>query len=338
MTQKQKTIARVLITLALLSILAYQMDLRRLVEILSSASLPLILLATAVHIFSVFVAIFRWSTILRSFDMATALGPLTKITFIGYFFNLFLPSGIGGDFFRAYYLSKRKNRGMSTTLTTTVLERSAGLFALLAIGTVFAAIRGVRAGGVPLVAVFLILSALYILANIVIFHSWVHEKITAFLRRRHLDSLEAKMDLVYQGLNALRRSRSSIALALLLSVIVQFCAVVIVWIAALSIDINAPFYIFLIFVPLINLSIMVPLTINGIGLRESLFYLLFSEIGLPVETSVSLSLVTFLVYILTAVPGAIVYSFYKREQDPEHLGWSFGDSHLSKVLKTARRD
>ncbi len=61
---------------------------------------------------------------------------------------------------------------------------------------------------------------------------------------------------------------------------------------------------------------MVPLTINGIGLRESLFYLFFSQIGLPVETAVSLSLVTFSIYLLTAVPGLIIYSLYKKE---EHL-------------------
>ena len=76
------------------------------------------------------------------------------------------------------------------------------------------------------------------------------------------------------------------------------------------------FGVFLIFVPLINLSIMVPLTINGIGLRESLFYLFFSQIGIPAETAVGLSLVTFALYVLTAFPGLVVYSLYKKE---EHL-------------------
>ena len=98
------------------------------------------------------------------------------------------------------------------------------------------------------------------------------------------------MELVYGGLRRLLANRSSMIVALLLSLIIQLLAVVIVWIAALAIDIHAPFGVFLIFVPLINLSIMVPLTINGIGLRESLFYLLFSQIGFPVEMAVSLSL------------------------------------------------
>ena len=205
---------------------------------------------------------------------------------------------------------------MSTTLTTTLLERSGGLCALLVIGTLFAAFEDLRVEGVPLLYVFLVLITLYLLGNLMLFHAWIHRKISSFLKMRNLEQIEARMELVYSGLNALRGNRRSIVLALLLSLLIQFLTVVMVWVAALAIGIDAPFRIFMVFVPLINLSIMVPLTINGIGLRESLFYLLFSQIGLPVETAVSLSLVTFCLYLLTAIPGLILYSLYKKE---EHL-------------------
>lgn len=316
MSDRGKVLTKATITLALLFFLAYQMDLGELVAILLSANPILILLATLVHVLSVLLSVFRWRTILVNFDIHIDFAPLAKITFIGFFFNLFLPSGIGGDFFRAYYLSKRKDRGMSTTLTTTVLERSAGLCALLVIGTLFASLENISVEGIPLLYVFLVFITLYLLGNLMLFHSWMHRKISFFLRKRHLQQIEAKMELVYGGLSRLLGNRSSMIMAFLLSLLIQLLAVVIVWIAALAIDIHAPFGIFLIFVPLINLSIMVPLTINGIGLRESLFYLLFSQIGFPVELAVSLSLVTFFVYLLTAIPGSILYSLYKRE---EHL-------------------
>ncbi len=316
MSDRGKVLTKATITLALLFFLAYKMDLGELVAILLSANPMLILLATLVHVLSVLLSVFRWRTILVNFDIHIDFAPLAKITFIGFFFNLFLPSGIGGDFFRAYYLSKRKDRGMSTTLTTTVLERSAGLCALLVIGTLFASLENISVEGIPLLYVFLVFITLYLLGNLMLFHSWMHRKISFFLRKRHLQQIEAKMELVYGGLSRLLGNRSSMIMAFLLSLLIQLLAVVIVWIAALAIDIHAPFGIFLIFVPLINLSIMVPLTINGIGLRESLFYLLFSQIGFPVEMAVSLSLVTFSVYLLTAIPGSILYSLYKRE---EHL-------------------
>ncbi|MDA2923257.1 flippase-like domain-containing protein [Acidobacteria bacterium AH-259-L09] len=316
MSYRAKILIKATITIALLSFLGYQMDLGRFVQILSSANLLFVLLATLVHIVSVFLLVLRWRMVLRNFDISIEFVPLTKITFIGYFFNLFLPSGIGGDFFRAYYLSKRKNRGMSTTLTTTILERSAGMCALLAIGTFFAATHNIVVEGVPLFSVFLFVIALYALGNVVLFHSWTHQRISSFLRKRKLEQWEAKMELVYQGLNTLRNNKRTIVAALLLSLVIQFLAIIITWIAALAIEIQAPFRIFLIFVPLINLSIMVPVTIAGIGLQESLYYLLFSQIGLPAEMAVSLGVLARLVYILTAIPGGIIYSLYKKE---EHL-------------------
>ncbi|MDA2926267.1 flippase-like domain-containing protein [Acidobacteria bacterium AH-259-G07] len=316
MSYRAKILIKATITVALLSFLGYQMDLGRFVQILSSANLFFVLLATLVHIVGVFLLVLRWRMVLRNFDISIEFVPLTKITFIGYFFNLFLPSGIGGDFFRAYYLSKRKNRGMSTTLTTTLLERSAGMCALLAIGTFFAATRNIVVEGVPLFSVFLLVIALYALGNVVLFHSWTHQRISSFLRKRKLEQWEAKMELVYQGLNTLRNNKRTIVAALLLSLVIQFFAITITWIAAQAIEIQAPFRIFLIFVPLINLSIMVPVTIAGIGLQESLYYLLFSQIGLPAEMAVSLGVLARLVYILTAIPGGIIYSLYKKE---EHL-------------------
>ena len=319
MSYRIRVALKVLITLALLGFVAYQMDLAVLAEILLSASPLFILLGILIQFTSMFLGVVRWQTILKNFDIHTRLLPLIKITLVGYFFNMFLPSGIGGDFFRAYYLAKREDRGMSTTVTTTILERSAGLCALLIIGTVFAALEDISVEGVRLFYVFLIGITLYAFGNLVLFHSWMHRKIGEFLIKRNLEHLEAKMELVYQGLNALRRSKGSILKALGLSLMVQFLSVLIVWVAAQAIGIEAPFRVFLIFVPLINLSIMVPLTISGIGLRESLFYLLFSQIGFPVEMAVGLSLLTFFLYFVTASPGLLVYSLYKKEEHLDEL-------------------
>ena len=315
-SNRTKVAIKIFITLALLGFLAYQMDLNVLVEILWSANPGFILLGALIQFTSMFIGVVRWQTILEKFGINSKLVPLIKITFIGYFFNLFLPSGIGGDFFRSYYLAKREDRGMSTTVTTTILERSAGLCALLIIGTSFAALQDISVEGVRLFYVFLIMILLYLLGILALFHSWMHRRISSFLIKRNLEHSEDKMELVYQGLNALRCNKGSILKALVLSLVIQFLSVLIVWVAAQAIHIEASFGVFLIFVPLINLSIMVPLTINGIGLRESLFYLLFSQIGLPVEMAVGLSLVTFALYILTASPGLVIYSLYKKE---EHL-------------------
>ena len=315
MPRKGKILAKILVSLLLLIFLFSRMEVGKFLGILSSANLFLLLLAALAQIASFFLSVVRWRLILRSFEVATAYLPLLKITFIGSFFNLFLPTAIGGDFVRAYYLSRKAGRSVSTTLTTILLDRNAGLCALLAIGTVCAAIYGIEVRGVSLFHVFLLLSAAYALANVFLFHSWMQGRLRRFLSGRHLENVREKLDLVCEGLNRLRRSTAVIFASLVLSLGIQFLSVGIIWIAAQAIDIHAPFRVFLIFVPAISLSIMFPLTINGLGLREGLYYLLFSQIGLPVETSVSLALLHFLIVLaVVTAPGFVIYSVYKQEE------------------------
>ena len=309
-----KILAKVLVSLLLLVFLVRQMDLGKFVHILSSANLSVLMIAATVQIAAVFLSVARWRVILGNFEIGTGFLPLTKLAFIGNFFNLFLPTAIGGDFVRAYYLSRKAGGRMSTALTTILLDRSAGLCALLTIGTFFAAVYGMEVQGVSLFHFFLLISGAYAFANVVLFHSGMQNWLSRFLRSRNLENVQEKLDLIYQGVNTLRRSGAAIFTSLFLSLIIQFLSVVIIWIVAQAIGIDAPFSVFLIFIPAINLSIMVPLTINGIGLRESLYYLLFSEIGLPVETSVSLSLLHFLLIVTTAAPGMVIYSLYRKEE------------------------
>ncbi len=303
------------VTLLLLGFFAYEMDLKKFLSILSSADPTLVLSATALQMFIILLAVFRWRVILENFQIEAGLSSLTKIMFIGQFFNVFLPSQIGGDVFRAYYLSKSHHRGMSTTLTTTLVERSAGLFALLFMGCLFAALHRIVVQGISLLYLFIGLIVAYLAANVALFHSWIHRRLTSLLIRFGLSNVEGKLELVYEGLTTLRKNKKAIANCLLLSGVIQFLSVVVMWLAALAIGVHKPFYIFLIFIPIVNLTIMIPLTISGFGTREGVYILLFSLIGLPRETSLTLSLLNFLIVTLASLPGGIAYSMYKKEEN-----------------------
>ena len=317
MSDRSRFAVRLAVTLGLLGVVFYRIDAGEFLRVVASASIALLLGAALIQVGSIFLSALRWRVILKNFDVQIDYDPLARITFIGFFFNLFLPSGIGGDFFRAYYLGQRVGRGMSTTLTTTILERSAGLCALLIIGLAASALTPLKFGGVRLLFVFLIILSLFILGNLLLFHPWTHRLLTRFLSRWKRDGLEEKMDLVAKGLRQLRRNPSAVVQAVAVSLLVQFLAVVIAWVAATSIGLKAPFPVFLTFIPLINLTIMIPITINGLGLRESLYAVLFQQIGVANEMSVSLSLLTFAVFLLAGLPGAVLYHLYKRDLPTE---------------------
>lgn len=295
----------------LVTVLA-QMDWKQFSTLVSSMNLTWVFLAFSLRFLAVIPGVQRWRLILQNFGIRAAFVPLARLGFIGSFFNLFLPTGIGGDFVRAYYLSRSGSHEMPTVLTTLLLERSGGLCALLLIGTLSSSLWGIEISGIPMVGFFSLLLVGYTLANVSIFHPWIHEQIAIRLQRWRFDSVEEKMRLIYDGLKTLGRNGKAMAGVLSLSLLIQFSSIVTMWLLAQAIGVVTPFVTFLVFIPLINLTIMVPLTINGIGLRESAYYLLFSQVGLPAEMSVTLSLLSFLTHLVVGLPGAVFYTLHKK--------------------------
>jgi len=308
-----KTLLKLGFTVLLLVVLGYQLDLRTLGSVIASARLGPLLLAVLLQLGLILVAVFRWKIILGYFTIQIAYLQALRIVFMGNFFSLFLPSAIGGDVFRAYYVSRRSKKGLSHMLTTTLLDRSAGLCALLLIGLCSSLYSDIAVGGVQLSRVFIAMTTVYFLINVAVFHDWSHRATSRLLTRFGFEALDENLQLIYAGLRALIGAPVSVLVIFGLSLVVQFTAVCVMWFAARSLDFDSRFSVFLIFIPLVNLSIMVPITINGLGLRESLYLLLFAELGTQDEISVALGLLQALIVMIVALPGGPIYGLYKTE-------------------------
>jgi hypothetical protein len=314
MSAKKSLIIKSIVAAVLLGFLLWRLELSELIRVLSSADWILVLAAGLIHFATIVFSANRWKTILANFEIYLGFVTSLRILLIGYFFNLFLPRSFGGDFIRAFYVGKRCNRGMSTTLMTTILDRAGGLTALLMIGLTAVAIQPIQVEGVPLSLVFLAIAGFFLFGLVAVFNSIVHQWVVRILRKFRMQAVEEKLELVFRGLTRLRKDRLALIVVMIYSLAIQFSAIVSMWVAAQGLDIDAPFSVFLVFIPVINLSTTLPLTINGIGVRESVYTLLFSQLGIPIEKAFALSLLNFLVLAMTSVPGGIVYSLYKKEE------------------------
>lgn len=308
-----KILLKAAVTLALLGFVLYRMDLGRFWEVLSGAEWTLVFLAGVLHFLSVFPSVLRWRSILVHFQIRTPFAKLTQICLIGYFFNLLMPSAIGGDFFRAYYLSKRESKSFSTGLTSTILDRISGFAGMLMIALVACAFNPIRIEGYSVEGVLVVFGVLFMAGLVMVFHPWVHRRIEAVLQKFGFSGLEERFEMVYRGLEQLRRNPLTMATTVSLSLVIQVLVIVAMWLAARSIGIAAPFRLFFIFIPLVNLSMAFPFTINGVGLRETVYYLLFSQVGVPVEAAVTLSLLNVAITLMTAIPGGFAYSLFKKD-------------------------
>ena len=59
--------------------------------------------------------------------------------------------------------------------------------------------------------------------------------------------------------------------------------------------------------PLAGVVQMIPLSINGFGVREAMYSLYFTRIGLPIEAAILLSLTSTALVMLYSLTGAAVY-------------------------------
>lgn len=99
-------LVRVVVGVGLLVLLISRMDTSEVFSSLSNLSLGLLTLAIAAQLVAKIFWTFRWQAILATCGERRSFRDLLALVFIGLFFNLFLPTGMGGDFFRGYYSAR----------------------------------------------------------------------------------------------------------------------------------------------------------------------------------------------------------------------------------------
>src|SRR5213078_4216505 len=77
----------------------------------------------------------RWRIFARQLGVERSLPHLTGIYFIGMYFNLFLPTSVGGDVVRAFYLNARSGKKLRA-VAAVLLDRINGLVVLVALACV----------------------------------------------------------------------------------------------------------------------------------------------------------------------------------------------------------
>lgn len=87
-------------------------------------------------LFSHAIVGFRWWLLLRTQSVFIGLWVAVKLYLVGWFYNNFMPSSIGGDLIRAWYVTKHTDRKFEAALSVLV-DRAIGLVATLANATFF---------------------------------------------------------------------------------------------------------------------------------------------------------------------------------------------------------
>jgi uncharacterized membrane protein YbhN (UPF0104 family) len=109
--------------------------------------------------------------------------------------------------------------------------------------------------------------------------------------------------------------------SLVLSVMVQVANILLVWILGRSITPQVPALYYWVLVPMVTLLTLVPVSLNGMGVREWGVVWFLHPFGIPAGAALSLSFLWFLVMTVSSLLGGVVYlfgSFPQSEVQPSH--------------------
>ena len=123
---------RVIISLSLIILLLYMMRGKygQIMEVYRHANLAAFAGALAIFILAITVASVRLKMIIEAQEIPVNLYEAASLTFIGYFFNNFLPTAIGGDMVKAYYLSKKTSNKIGA-FASVFVDRLIGLLTMV---------------------------------------------------------------------------------------------------------------------------------------------------------------------------------------------------------------
>ncbi len=279
------------VTVSLLGYLFSRIDLASVAHIVSGASWPWIVAGLGLYLLLQGLCAWRWLLLARVLNLDGTWSRFVRYYYVGMFFNLFLPTGVGGDVYRCYYVA-RSAADWRRAIVSVLADRGVGFgtmcliagVATLAFGRVHLpswmgwALGGGVLGVLVLVGVGLAARGPFASVRTAV------PLVTEFFRRPGLLAVVAGLSLLLQ---------------LLVVVVNIFNGV------ALGLDVPVVFYFILI--PLVAVATMIPVSLNGLGVREGAFVFFLSQVGVPQDQALSLALLWLGILIVSSLIGGLVW-------------------------------
>jgi uncharacterized protein (TIRG00374 family) len=248
----------------------------------------------------------RWIALLdRDAGPLPPSSRLMRIFFVSTFLSIFLPSGLGGDAVRAWSLSRENVQG-SRALASVVMDRLLGTISLVLLAAVglFTAVSVIP---VAVLAVAVGAAAIACIAALAVVYSHGLERVLQQASTRLPPRLATPASRMVVALRAYSRRHGALLLVLLGSIVVNIVRVLQVYVLGVALGIEAPFFAYAAFVPIIVLVMQLPITIFGLGTTQLAFWWFFGQVGVAEAEAVALSVLFLGLGLVGALPGGIFY-------------------------------
>ncbi len=273
-----RTVFQLLISITALYIVLTKTDTAKLLEIISTANPFYLFLAFVVFNISKILNALRLNRFFRAIELHLSERYNILLYYVGMFYNMFLPGGIGGDGYKIYVLKKNHDMKVVNVFNAVFWDRVAGVFALL------------------------FLTALFLLPSSF-----------AEMHKAYIPAVYAVLVLCYPVSWLLTRIlykqfRSIFLITAVESVLIQAAQALSAWFILLALSVPSNHIDYLAIFLVSTVATVLPITVGGAGAREITFLYSLNYLGLDPNAGVALSLIFFAIAAVSALIGMFLQS------------------------------
>jgi uncharacterized protein (TIRG00374 family) len=256
-----------------------------------------------------FFGIIRWQLFLKMLHLQVPLAETTRLFFIGAFFNQFLPGTTGGDVVRVLYLMREHPEHRTAGFLSVAVDRLLAMLVLVAMGLAFAWGRAewfaqsLTVGNtMKIFAIILFTMALGLAASFVLTKRHLVERLpTGMPFREAIVKLSTLWQLCIEN-----RREALLGAFYTIPMLVTFFAAF--YFVARAFTPKVDFLDMMSIMPLVTAISSLPISLNGIGVREALLDELLHELcGVAKGTGMLVSITGMVVYLIWGLPGGWFY-------------------------------
>jgi len=308
MKAKLSVVLRIVISLGMVGFLLWSMrgNFPHIKRTLSQAN-PVIFLTAILTFMSISTTLMaaRLRMLLKGENLNISFGKVLQLTYVGFFFNNFMPTAVGGDIVKAYYIHKHTHKTKSAFMAV-FMDRFIGLFSFVLIALLALLISWNTI--IPSLRKIIILMGLAAGCGlIVVVNTSVANFILKALSRFKFLNLGKRISKVYMAVHEYHNKKRVILGVILISILAQCLYFIIVYLLAMSLSANITLLSVFLIMPVVSLVSMLP-SLGGLGLREGAILVLFGPLT-GNDTAFSISILLLALLLSVSVVGAVIYIF-----------------------------
>lgn len=291
-------------------LLIFKTSIKEILNVLKGANFYWLILSFSLHAIGLLISAYRWQILILAQGTSVPLGFLAQSYLVGTFFNNFLPTRFGGDIVRIWDGS-RYSRSLLKSSAIVVVERFTGIVVLFFFAFFASLFRLDLAQNIPVILASLLVGLAGLTFVAAFLSPLMRRAITRIPEKRFLSKARQKLLEFRDVILLYREKKAFLARAFFWAFLLQVNVIVHYYMIGKALHLNIPLLDYFIFIPIVLLILIIPITIGGLGLREGSYMEIFRFYGIMPNAAISFGLIDWAFGLIIGIAGGIIYTVRK---------------------------